>query len=66
MEDVLEVYSRAPQQDRPLVCHDEFAKELLSETRTPVVAIPGHLAREDHEYFREGIALSNNFNFTRH
>lgn len=54
MEDVLEVYSRAPQQDRPLVCLDEFAKQLLSETRLPVPAIPGHLAREDYEYVREG------------
>ena len=54
MEDVLEVYSRAPRQDRPLVCLDEFAKQLLSETRAPVAAIPGHLAREDYEYVREG------------
>ena len=54
MEDVLEVYSRAPQQDRPLVCLDEFAKQLLSEARAPVAAIPGHLAREDYEYVREG------------
>jgi hypothetical protein len=54
MEDVLEVYSRAPRQDRPLVCLDEFAKQLLSETRTPVAAIPGHPAREDYEYVREG------------
>ncbi len=54
MEDVLEVYSRAARQDRPLVCLDEFAKQLLSETRDPVPAIPGHLAREDYEYVREG------------
>ncbi|MBG7608448.1 MAG: transposase, partial [Verrucomicrobia bacterium] len=32
----------------------EFAKQLLSETRGPVPAIPGHLAREDYEYVREG------------
>ena len=30
MEDVLEVYSRVPRQDRALVCLDEFAKQLLS------------------------------------
>lgn len=54
MEDVLEVYSRGPRQDRPLVCLDEFAKQLLSEVRDPVPAIPGHLAREDYEYVREG------------
>ena len=45
MEDVLKVYSRVPRQDRPLVCLDEFAKQLLFETRPPVAAIPGHLAR---------------------
>ena len=54
MEDVLAVYTRPPQADRPLVCLDEFAKQLLSETREPVAAIPGHLAREDYEYVREG------------
>src|SRR6478609_4135291 len=54
MEDVLEVYSRAPQQDRPLVCMDECAKQLLSEARAPVAAIPGQLARDDYEYVLEG------------
>ncbi len=54
MEDVLAVYARPPQKDIPLVCVDEFAKQLLSETREPVAASPGHLAREDYEYVREG------------
>jgi hypothetical protein len=54
MENVLAVYARPPRQDQPLVCLDEFAKQLLSETREPVAAIPGHPAREDYEYVREG------------
>jgi phytoene dehydrogenase-like protein len=54
MEDVLAVYARPVQERRPLVCLDEFAKQLLSEARDPVAAIPGHLAREDYEYVREG------------
>jgi len=54
MEDVLAVYAREKRQDRPLVCLDEFAKQLLSETRAPVRAIPGHPARVDYEYVREG------------
>ena len=54
MEDVLAVYARPVLKGRPLVCLDEFAKQLLSETRAPVPAIPGHLAREDYEYVREG------------
>ncbi len=54
MEDVLEIYSRPPREDCPLVCLDKFAKQLLSKTRAPVAAIPGHLARDDYEYVREG------------
>ena len=54
MEDVLAVYARQVKGNMPLVCLDEFAKQLLSETRGPVPAIPGHLAREDYEYVREG------------
>lgn len=54
MEDVLAVYARPPQEDQPLVCLDEFAKQLLSETRESIAAAPGRLAREDYEYVREG------------
>jgi len=54
MEDVLRVYTRPVQANRPLVSRDEFAEQLLSETHVPVPAIPGHLAREDYEYVREG------------
>lgn len=54
MEDVLEVYARAPDGDKPLVCLDEFAKQLLSETRLPIALRPGHPARQDYEYVREG------------
>lgn len=54
MEDMLAVYARPPQKDIQLVCLNEFAKQLLSEKRPPVAAIPGHLARADYEYVREG------------
>ena len=54
MEDVLEVYQRPADRKRPLVCLDEFAKQLLSETRTPLPARPGSLAKHDSEYVREG------------
>ena len=54
MEDVLEVYQRAPDENRPLVCLDEFAKQLLSETRVPIPATGRHPARQDYEYVREG------------
>jgi hypothetical protein len=54
MEDVLAVYQRPVDPQRPLVCLDEFAKQLLSEYRTPLPARPGSLAKHDSEYVREG------------
>lgn len=56
MEDVLEVYARPRDPARPLVCLDEFSKQLLSEVADPLPAKPGHPAREDYEYVREGTA----------
>jgi len=41
MEDVLAVYTRPRDPDRPLVCLDESSKQLLAETRVP---IPMHTA----------------------
>lgn len=54
MEDVLEVYQRPVDDTRPLVCLDEFAKQLLSESRAPIPATGRHVARHDYEYVREG------------
>jgi hypothetical protein len=48
MEDVLAVYARPPQGDAPLVCLDEFAKQLLSDAHEPIPASPGHLPKEDY------------------
>lgn len=55
MEDVLEVYARAHDPQRPLVCLDEFCKQLIADTREPVVAQPGQPARSDYEYERRGM-----------
>jgi hypothetical protein len=41
MEDVLEVYHRPHDPDRPLVCLDETSKQLVAETRAPVAMKPG-------------------------
>ena len=41
MEDVLEVYQRPHDPERPLVCLDETSKQLIAETRTPIPAKPG-------------------------
>ena len=40
MEDVLEVYQRRHDPDRPIVCLDETTKQLIRETRVPVPAQP--------------------------
>ncbi len=48
MEDVLVVYTRPRDPDRPLVCLDETSKQLTRETRTPVPMKSGQPARVDY------------------
>jgi len=36
MEDVLEVYHRAPDPQRPVVCLDETFRQLVGEVREPL------------------------------
>lgn len=54
MEDVLEVYKRPFDPIRPLVCMDECPKQLIGETRLPIMAQPGQPERFDTEYVRNG------------
>jgi transposase len=54
MEDVLDLYAEAPDPQRPVVCFDESPTQLIGEARQPVPAQPGHLARYDYEYRRNG------------
>lgn len=61
MEDVLEVYHRPYNPQEPLVCFDEASKQQTKETRLPLPAIPGSLAKYDYEYERNG--TSNLFIF---
>ena len=56
MEDVLEVYHRPHDPDRPVVCLDETSKQLIAQTRVPIPAKPGHPKRYDYEYQRNGTA----------
>ena len=56
MEDVLSVYTRPHDPDRPLVCLDETTKQLTKETRTPVPMQKRQPARLDYEYERNGMA----------
>ncbi|TMJ73266.1 MAG: IS630 family transposase [Alphaproteobacteria bacterium] len=56
MEDVLAVYTRPHDPDRPLVCLDETSKQLIGETRVPIPMKAGRPARCDYEYKRNGTA----------
>ena len=56
MEDILEVYQRPYDRQRPLVCLDESSKHLIAETRVPIAAKPGQPGRHDYEYRRNGTA----------
>jgi len=56
MEDVLEVYHRPYDPERPVVCLDETSKQLVGEVADPVPASPGEPARYDYEYVRNGVA----------
>ena len=55
MEDVLDVYHRPYDPDRPLICLDETSRQVLAETRPPLPAAPGRSARHDPEYARDGV-----------
>jgi len=56
MEDGLEVYQRPHDPARPVVCLNEASKQLVAETRVPIAARPGQVARQDYEYERNGTA----------
>ena len=54
MEDVLDLYSEEYDPERPVVCFDETSKQLIEDTREPIVAEPGRVQRYDYEYRRNG------------
>jgi len=56
MEDLLGVYQLPFDPKRPLVCLDEFCKQLLGEVREPKPVRPGTAAKYDSEYVRKGSA----------
>ena len=55
MEMVLDVYKRPFDPKRPVVCMDESQKQLIAETKIPIEASPGKIARYDYEYRRCGV-----------
>ena len=56
MEDVLEVYHRPFDGQRPVVCLDEASEQLIAEVREPLPIRPGSVAKHESEYERRGTA----------
>ena len=55
MEDVLEVYSRPYNENRPVICMDEKPFQLLDEMFTPIsMSENNHCKKYDCEYVRKG------------
>jgi len=55
MEKVLDIYKRILDPRYPVVCMDESPRQLISETKVPILAAPGRPARHDYEYRRCGV-----------
>ena len=55
MEDVLSVYRRPYDPDRPVVCMDEMSRELIGEVQEPLSSEPGRKKRYDHHFQRNGV-----------
>lgn len=56
LEDVLPVYRRPYDPDRPVVCSDEMSRQLLGHDSDPIEAKPRTPHRHDHHYERNGTA----------
>src|SRR5207253_2463466 len=54
MYDLLGLYAKAYDSAEPVICLDEKSKQLLQQTRRPLPAVPGQMAKEDYEYKRAG------------
>ena len=55
MEDVLDLYAEDYDEKHPTVGFDETSKQLIAETRQPVLARQGKVERFDYEYERRGV-----------
>jgi hypothetical protein len=54
MHDLLALYAKPYRAEEPIVCMDEKSKQLLQQTRRPLAAKAGSVAKEDYEYKRAG------------
>ena len=51
----MDVYKRPLNEKFPVLCMDESPKQLIGETKTPIAASPGQVAKYDYEYKRYGV-----------
>ena len=51
---LLDLYSKPYDPNNPTVCMDEKSKQLISDTREPIVMKPGKSEKVDYEYKRNG------------
>lgn len=54
MEEVLDVYERDYDPQRPVICFDERPAQLIGDVVMPIAMKPGKVQRQDHHYKRNG------------
>jgi hypothetical protein len=54
MEEVLDIYKKPYDPQYPVLCMDEMSMQLIGEVRAPLPPMPGHPAKYDTEYTRNG------------
>jgi len=54
LKDILELYARPYDPQRPTVCFDELNVQLLGDRRCGLPLRPGYAQRQDYEYIRHG------------
>jgi hypothetical protein len=54
MYNLLDLYEEPYDAKPPVVCIDEKSKQLIEEIRSPITMRPGHHAKHDYEYKRNG------------
>ena len=54
MYDILDLYQKAYDPKRPVICVDEKSKQLLEQVRETIQGKPGKPAKIDYEYKRNG------------
>jgi hypothetical protein len=56
MEEVLDIYKKPYDPQRPVLCMDEMSTQLIGERRDPLPTAPGQPLKYDTEYTRNGTA----------